>query len=300
MNTLIEVRFHGRGGQGAKLASRILARTGFLCGLEAQDCALFGAERRGAPVISSTRLGSELITQRGYSDRPSLIIVMDDSLLHDAPAQVFQGVNEDTPVFVNADPRRLEHLTELPKAKFIFVDLSAIARDLIGNVFVSGAAAAVAAKCVPSIQSSALGEAVRIELAEFGLPQDLIEKNVAAAGAAYQRTPAIELAIAAGVPAAAEPSWPALPYLASARFAGPTIRRPGGATLRQTGNWRVERPVIDLDKCKRCFLCYLYCPEAAMRLDNENYPHVDYDHCKGCMICYEECPTDAIDRRPEA
>jgi pyruvate ferredoxin oxidoreductase gamma subunit len=299
MNILIEVRFHGRGGQGAKLASRILARAGFLCGLEAQDCALFGAERRGAPVISSTRLSSERITQRGYSDRPSLIIVMDDSLLHDAPAQVFQGVNEGTPVFVNADAPRLEQLTELPKAKLIFVDLSAIARDLIGNVFVSAAAAAVAAKCVPSIQSSALGEAVRIELAEFGLAGDLIEKNVAAAGEAYQRTPCVAPPSMVAEEAVSEPPWPAVPYL-SARFAGPTIRRPGGAALRETGNWRMERPVIDLDKCKRCFLCYLYCPEAAMRLDNENYPHVDYDHCKGCMICYEECPTDAIDRRPEA
>jgi 2-oxoacid:acceptor oxidoreductase delta subunit (pyruvate/2-ketoisovalerate family) len=132
------------------------------------------------------------------------------------------------------------------------------------------------------------------------LAGDLIEKNVATAGEAYQRTPSIELAITARLAAAAEPSWPAVPYLATARFAGPTIRRPGGAVLRRTGNWRVERPVIDLDKCKRCFLCYLYCPEAAMHLDTENFPHVDYDHCKGCMICYEECPTDAIDRRPEA
>jgi 2-oxoacid:acceptor oxidoreductase delta subunit (pyruvate/2-ketoisovalerate family) len=73
-----------------------------------------------------------------------------------------------------------------------------------------------------------------------------------------------------------------------------------GAALRKTGNWRTERPVIDLAKCKRCFLCYLYCPEATMRLDTENFPHVDYDHCKGCMICYEECPTDAIARRQEA
>ena len=91
-----------------------------------------------------------------------------------------------------------------------------------------------------------------------------------------------------------------MPYLGGAQFAGPTIRHRGSAALRQTGNWRTERPVIDLEKCKRCFLCYLYCPEAALRLDAENFPHVDYDHCKGCMICYEECPTDAITRKLEA
>jgi pyruvate ferredoxin oxidoreductase gamma subunit len=98
MDTSLEVRFHGRGGQGAKLASRILARAGFVSGLEVQDCALFGAERRGAPVVASTRLSSEPITQRGNVDRPSVVIVMDDSLLEDARAQVFHGVNEDTPV----------------------------------------------------------------------------------------------------------------------------------------------------------------------------------------------------------
>ncbi len=45
---MIEVRFHGRGGQGAKIASRILGHSGFLAGLNVQDFALFGAERRGA------------------------------------------------------------------------------------------------------------------------------------------------------------------------------------------------------------------------------------------------------------
>jgi pyruvate ferredoxin oxidoreductase delta subunit len=61
----------------------------------------------------------------------------------------------------------------------------------------------------------------------------------------------------------------------------------------------MERPEIELGKCKRCFLCYLYCPEAAIKLDGDNYPHVDYDHCKGCLICFAECPTQAVARRVE-
>jgi pyruvate ferredoxin oxidoreductase gamma subunit len=296
----IEIRFHGRGGQGAKLASRILGRSGFLAGLQVQDFALFGAERRGAPVVSFTRLSSEPIEERGNVDRPNLVIVMDDSLLEEAPGQVFHGVDDKTPLFVNANPDRLEvSLRALPPARFLFVDLSAIARELIGSVFVSAAAAAIAAKCVPSINLSALEDAVRIELAEFGLAADLVEKNVAAAGAAYQQTPAVDLAAIVKIEGAYAPSWQAVPYLGKSQFVGPTIRHRGSAALRQTGNWRTQRPVIDLAKCKRCFLCYLYCPEAAMRLDSDNFPHVDYDHCKGCMICYEECPTDAITRGTE-
>ena len=68
----------------------------------------------------------------------------------------------------------------------------------------------------------------------------------------------------------------------------------GNARLRHTGTWRTERPVIDESKCKRCFLCYLYCPDAAISLDEKNYPHIDYDYCKGCLICYQECPPQAI------
>ena len=34
----------------------------------------------------------------------------------------------------------------------------------------------------------------------------------------------------------------------------------------------------------------LPCPDVAINLDSDNFPHIDYDHCKGCMICYEECP----------
>jgi pyruvate ferredoxin oxidoreductase gamma subunit len=298
---MIEVRFHGRGGQGAKLASRILGRSGFLCGLQVQDFALFGAERRGAPVVSFTRLSSEPIDQRGNIERPNLVVVMDDSLLKEAPGQVFQGVDDKTPLFVNADPDRLEvKPQELPLAKLLFVDLSAIARERIGSGFVSAGAAAVAAKCIPAIGRPALEDAIKIELAEFGLAPELIEKNLAAAVESYQRTPHVDLAAAAAAEEASAPSCQAVPYLGTAHSAGPTIRRRGSAALRATGNWRVERPEIDLAKCKRCFICYLYCPEAAMKLDAENFPHVDYDHCKGCMICYEECPTDAIGRKLEA
>ena len=298
---MIEVRFHGRGGQGAKIASRILGRSGFLSGMFAQDFALFGAERRGAPVVSFTRLNTVSIDQRGPIERPNLVVVMDDTLLTEAAGQVFHGVNDQTPLLVNADSGRFEaNSTKLPSANFVSIDLTAIARKLIGNTFISAAAAAVAAKCIPAIRQAALEAAVRSELAEFGLPGELIEKNLAVARDAYEQAPILRLPVNP-IPVSDLESFLATPaYLTASAFAGPTIHHRGSAALRQTGNWRAQRPVIDLAKCKRCFLCYLYCPEAAMRLDTENFPHVDYDHCKGCMICYEECPTEAITHRQEA
>jgi pyruvate ferredoxin oxidoreductase gamma subunit len=298
---MIPVRFHGRGGQGAKIASRILGRSGFLSGLYIQDFALFGAERRGAPVVSFTRLSAESIDQRGYIERPNLVVVMDDALLKEASGQVFHGVQDGTPVIVNAEPDQLRvNPNDFPKANYFFLDLSGIARRLTGSVIVSAAAAAVAAKCIAAITLTAVVEAVRAEISEFGLPPEVTAKNVAAAREAYERAPVINLSAPTAAERIAETTLlETPPYLASSRFAGPTIRHPGSAIVRETGNWRTERPVIELAKCKRCFLCYLYCPEAAMTLDSENFPHVDYDHCKGCMICYEECPTDAISRRLE-
>ena len=297
---MIEIRFHGRGGQGAKIASRILGRSGFLSGLHAQDFALFGAERRGAPVVSCTRVSDLPIGQRGYVEEPSLVVVMDPSLLKEARTQVFHGVQATTPVLINGAAMDSDVIIEdLPAARFIFVDLTGIAYRLMGRAHVSAAAAGAAAKAIVSISLAALVEAVRTEIAEFGLVQELVEKNEAASREAYELTPAIVLHACTEAPRQAETGLEPLPYLNSAQFIGPTIRHRGSAALRDTGNWRMERPEIHLDKCKRCFLCYLYCPDAAINLDAENFPHIDYDHCKGCMICYEECPTDAITRRLE-
>jgi pyruvate ferredoxin oxidoreductase gamma subunit len=298
---MIEIRFHGRGGQGAKIASRILGQSGFLAGLYAQDFALFGAERRGAPVVSFTRLSAEPIDRRGNIERPSLVIVMDDSLLKEAPAQLFQGVGAPTPVIVNSAAQSLPPASSaLPAADYHVIDMDRIAQQSIGRPYVSAIAAAVAAKCVPAIKLDEIVQAVREEIAEFGPSAELIEKNLAAASAAFTLAMALDLSPSEKAVERVDAAWQAVPYLGSAQFAGPTIQHRKSAALRATGNWRTERPVIELAKCKRCFLCYLYCPEAAMRLDADNFPHVDYDHCKGCMICYEECPTAAISRSLEA
>lgn len=296
---MIEVRFHGRGGQGAKNASRILGQSGFLAGLQAQDFALFGAERRGAAVVAGTRMSDHAIDRRGYIDAPDLVMVLDASLLKEAAEPLFHGVDAATPMVVNSDPERPEPSPkELPPAQYVFIDLDRLARELIGAPLISAAVAAVAAKAIALITVEDLEAAVRNELADFGLAPELVERNVTAAREAYRRAPAITLASEKNK-GTKEPSTQAVPYLGTAQFAGPTIRHRGSAALRQTGNWRSVRPEIDLAKCKRCFLCYLYCPEAALNLDSENFPHVDYDHCKGCMICYEECPTEAISRRVE-
>lgn len=65
-----------------------------------------------------------------------------------------------------------------------------------------------------------------------------------------------------------------------------------------TGTWRTERPVVIVDKCTYCGLCYLFCPPQCIH-PGENYFPIDLEFCKGCGICAKECPVDAIKMIPE-
>ena len=66
-----------------------------------------------------------------------------------------------------------------------------------------------------------------------------------------------------------------------------------------TGGWRALRPVIDQDKCVKCLLCWVYCPENAVVWDGDRVS-IDYNYCKGCGICAHECPQKAIRMVPES
>ena len=71
---------------------------------------------------------------------------------------------------------------------------------------------------------------------------------------------------------------------------------PGEAAQPRTGGWRTGlKPTVDLSLCVNCLLCWLYCPDSAVRLDGTAFSGFDLDHCKGCELCAEVCPVDAIE-----
>lgn len=61
-----------------------------------------------------------------------------------------------------------------------------------------------------------------------------------------------------------------------------------------TGAWRTFKPVIDLEKCIGCAICWQDCPDNSIEW-RDDQPHIVYSHCKGCGICANECPSDAIE-----
>ena len=77
----------------------------------------------------------------------------------------------------------------------------------------------------------------------------------------------------------------------------------GGATsvTVQTGEWRIRKPVVDLERCINCLFCWVYCPDDAVIVEDGKMKGFDYEHCKGCGVCAEECPprVKCIDMVPE-
>ena len=72
------------------------------------------------------------------------------------------------------------------------------------------------------------------------------------------------------------------------------IPKPGTSKEYKTGDWRSFKPILDQDKCTRCNLCWVYCPEPAIKHNDDGSYEMDLTYCKGCGICAEECPPKAI------
>lgn len=287
------IRFHGRGGQGAKTASRILGTAAFLEGYQAQDSPMYGAERRGAPVAAFTRIAKKPIRERGLIARPDLVVIGDASLIQDPAARALDGLDERTAVFINS-PLTVEQVrshSDLP-GRLMALDLTGIALQQLGKGgAISALLGAVAGRLV-GFRRQAVREAIARELVDLGLAASVIEHNQTVALQCYD--------MVEPVPAKAEAPLPIAPaQLRAPTYEPPTkgtarISAAGNSILRETGGWRTFRPVLVPDKCNGCWLCFVYCPDGVITMTKDDRPMIDYDHCKGCQICVQECPTHAL------
>ncbi len=181
---MIEVRFHGRGGQGAVIASNILAEAGFLEGKEVAAFPFFGVERRGAPVTAYTRIAENKIRIKSGIYTPDYVIVLDPSLLK--AVNVAEGLKDGGLVLINSKESPSNIRRDLGLAddkKLATVDATGIAiKHRLGS------------KSAPIVNSSILGAfakasgIVKIESLVQGVRKNVpvkIEENAAAAQEAY-------------------------------------------------------------------------------------------------------------------
>jgi len=163
---LKEIRFHGRGGQGAVILAQLTAKAAFTEGKWPQAMAFFGAERRGAPVEAFSRISDHEILIRSKVYEPDYVVVLDHSLLE--TSNVTEGLKEEGSLIVNS-PRK----PDLPKSfaergnKAYFVDATNIALDLslivAGQPVVNTAMLGAFAKVTGVIRLESAEQAVRQE-----------------------------------------------------------------------------------------------------------------------------------------
>jgi 2-oxoacid:acceptor oxidoreductase gamma subunit (pyruvate/2-ketoisovalerate family) len=120
---MYEIRFHGRGGQGAVVASIVLASAFFKEGRFVQAFPSFGAERRGAPVVSFTRVSEQEIRERYGIYEPDCLVILDSSLTH--REDIVSGLKEDHWIIINCD-KRPENYTDLGPYRVATLDANSI------------------------------------------------------------------------------------------------------------------------------------------------------------------------------
>lgn len=109
MKDTVEIRWHGRGGQGAKTAALLLADVAFKTGKYVQGFPEYGPERMGAPITAYNRISDKPVTVHSNIYEPDYVVVVDDSLLDSI--DVTKGLNPDGAVIINSE-RSKEELRE--------------------------------------------------------------------------------------------------------------------------------------------------------------------------------------------
>ena len=130
-NQLIEIRWHGRGGQGAVTSAELLAQAAINEGKYAQAFPSFGPERRGAPVLAFVRISNEPIRIRAEITEPDVVVVLDPSLLR--MINVASGLKNEGTLVVNTRKSAEEIRTEFGiKWRLATIDATKIAQELLG------------------------------------------------------------------------------------------------------------------------------------------------------------------------
>jgi len=135
MANLTEIRWHGRGGQGAKTASLLLADAAFNTGLYVQGFPEYGPERMGAPITAYNRISDERITVHSNIYEPDYVVVVDDSLLNSVP--VTKGLKESGAIIINTQktPDEIREKLNGYNGKVCTIDARSISIDCLGAYF---------------------------------------------------------------------------------------------------------------------------------------------------------------------
>jgi 2-oxoacid:acceptor oxidoreductase gamma subunit (pyruvate/2-ketoisovalerate family) len=184
-NRPLEIRWHGRGGQGAITAAKIIAQAAFLKGFRGITAApSFGAERRGAPVSASTRISSEPVLVVSQVENPDIVVVLDHTLLK--YPEVTQGLGKNGWMIVNSplSPKELGLKGEYNVAT---ADATKVCQDLglivAGLVIVNTAILGALLRATKIVEMPILEKVIRERFSK-----STVEINLAAINKTYEIT----------------------------------------------------------------------------------------------------------------
>ncbi len=135
MGKLVEIRWHGRGGQGAKTAALLLADAAFNTGKFIQGFPEYGPERMGAPITAYNRISDDRITIHSNIYEPDYVVVVDETLL--TSVDVTAGLKENGAIIVNTEksPDQVKKYLKGYNGKVCTVDARKISEDALGRYF---------------------------------------------------------------------------------------------------------------------------------------------------------------------
>lgn len=179
MSNIVEIRWHGRGGQGAKTACLLLADAAFTSGKYVQGFPEYGPERMGAPITAYNRISDERCDVHSFIYNPDYVVVVDESLLESV--DVTAGLSEDGAVIINSPqpPESLRPLLRGYRGKVCTIDARRISEAALGHYFPNTPMLAAAVKVSGVIEPESFMSNMEIAYRhKFATKPQVIEKNL--------------------------------------------------------------------------------------------------------------------------
>lgn len=292
MQEMIEIRWHGRGGQGVVTAARLLAEAAMEAGYFIQAFPDYGPERSGAPIRAFTRLSRSPISIHSQVQTPDMVIVLDDTLLGNP--SLLEGLKPEGWLVVNSarSPEQVRQQAGGYSGRLALLDATRIALEVLKRNLPNTPLLGALARLTGLFPLEDLTRHVRHHLAaKFG--EEVVRANLEAVRRGFEEVWIDPGRIMSGErPIEAVQIGMALPWFELPR--GGLILDAGNAIAYRTGDWRTFRPVVEMEKCTHCLYCWLYCPDDAIQVTGGRFLGFDEAHCKGCGICAAVCPPKAI------
>lgn len=181
MGKVVEIRWHGRGGQGAKTASLLLADAAFNTGKFIQGFPEYGPERMGAPITAYNRISDERLSIHCNIYEPDYVAVVDDSLI--GSVDVIEGLKETGAIIVNSNksPNEIKKKLNNYNGKVYTIDARTISVETLGRYFPNTPMLAAVVKVSRVMEEKVfLADMVNSFKHKFAKKPEMVEGNIKA------------------------------------------------------------------------------------------------------------------------